>query len=158
MGFRVRGRLTEVRPATEDDVELLVRWHADPDVARYWDGKTFTSQEMRDRLARPDVDAYVIEAGGRPVGYLQAWRGEGPSDGGLDMFLVPGERNRGYGPDAARTLASHLVGQGWTRMTVDPYVWNDRAIAAWRKAGFETIEERPADDEHAAPWLLMEWR
>ena len=74
MGLRLRGSLTEVRRATEDDVELLVAWHADPDVARYWDGETFTPDDMRARLARPDVDAYVVEAEGRPVGYLQAWR------------------------------------------------------------------------------------
>ena len=40
-------------------------------------------------------------------------------------------------------------------MTVDPYLWNERAIRAWRKAGFDAVEERPADDEHTAPWLLM---
>ena len=156
MGLRLHGELTEVRPATEDDVELLVAWHADPDVAQYWDGETFTREETRERLARPDVDAYIVEAEGRPVGYLQAWR-EG-DEGGLDMFLVPDERGRGYGPDAARTLAGALRRQGWTRITVDPYVWNERAIAAWRQAGFESVERRPADDEHTADWLLMEFR
>jgi RimJ/RimL family protein N-acetyltransferase len=74
------------------------------------------------------------------------------------MFLVPGERGRGYGPDAARTLARALRGQGWTRITVDPYVWNERAIAAWKRAGFEPVERRPADDGHAADWLLMDFR
>jgi aminoglycoside 6'-N-acetyltransferase len=155
MGLRVRGALTEVRPATDDDVELLVAWHADPDVARYWDDETFTADEMRSRLARPDVDAYVVEAQGAPVGYLQAWR-EG-SGGGLDMFLIPEARGRGLGADAARALANALRDEGWTRVTVDPYVWNERAIAAWKRAGFEPVEHRPADDEHAADWLLMEF-
>lgn len=155
MGVRLRGELTEVRPATEDDVELLVAWHADPEVARYWDDETFTPEQMCARLARPDVDAYIVEAGGRPIGYLQAWReGEG---GGLDMFLAPGERGRGYGPDAARALAKALRELGWTRVTVDPYVWNERAIAAWKRAGFEPVEQHPADDEHTADWLLMEF-
>jgi len=145
-----------VRPATEDDVDLLVAWHADPDVSRYWDDETFTTDEMRGRLARPDVDAYIVEAEGRPVGYLQAWRGGG--EGGLDMFLIPDARGRGYGPDSARAVARALLEQGWPRVTVDPYAWNERAIAGWRKAGFELVEERPADDEHPAPWLLMEFR
>ena len=128
MGVRLRGNLTEVRPATEDDVELLVAWHADPDVARYWDGETFTPDDMRVRLARPDVDAYVVETEGRPVGYLQAWRdGDG---GGLDMFLIPEARGRGLGPDSARALATALRDEGWTRITVDPYLWNERAIQA----------------------------
>ena len=154
MGVRLRGNLTEVRPATEDDVELLVAWHADPDVARYWDGETFTPDDMRVRLARPDVDAYVVETEGRPVGYLQAWR-EGDA-GGLDMFLIPEARGRGLGPDAARALATALRDEGWTRITVDPYLWNERAIQAWKRAGFEPVERRSADGEHTADWLLME--
>lgn len=149
--------MTELRPATDDDVELLVRWHSDPDVARYWDGKTYTLEEMRGRLSRTDVDAYVIEVEGRPVGYLQAWLEEDGS-GGLDMFLAPSERGRGYGPDAARALAAELRRRGWTRITVDPYCWNEAAIRAWRRAGFEPVERRPPDDEHTAEWLLMEWR
>ena len=155
MGVRLRGRLTEVRPATEDDVELLVAWHADPDVARYWDDETFTPEQMRARLARPDVDAYVVEAEDAPVGYLQAWR-EG-SGGGLDMFLIPEARGKGLGPDAARALACALRDEGWTRITVDPYVWNERAIAAWKRAGFEPVERRPTGDEHTSDWLLMEF-
>ena len=155
MGLRVRGALTEVRLATEDDVELLVGWHADPDVARYWDDETFTAEEMRARLARPDVDAYIVEAEGAPVGYLQAWR-EG-SGGGLDMFLIPEARGKGLGPDAARALATALRDEGWTRVTVDPYAWNERAVAAWKRAGFEPVEQRPADGEHTADWLLMEF-
>ncbi len=119
----VRGALTLVRPATDADAELLVRWHADP---------------------------------GEPVGYLQAWR-EGDA-GGIDMFMIPAARGRGLGPDAARALARHLREEcGWTRITVDPYTWNETAIDAWRKAGFVDVEEQPADEEHPSPWLLMVW-
>jgi len=89
----VRGRLTVVRAATSADAELLARWHADPEVARFWDGETFTADEIRDRLARADVNHYVVEAGGEPVGYLQAWRDDDAR--GLDMFLIPSARGRG---------------------------------------------------------------
>ena len=156
MGVRVRGELTEVRRATEDDIELLVAWHADPDVARYWDDETFTPDEMRARLARPDVDAYVVEAEGRA--------------GRLSAGLAGGQRRRaGHVPDpgGARHAASARTRRGRSRprcatkagraITVDPYVWNERAIAAWKRAGFEPVERRPADDEHTADWLLMEF-
>jgi aminoglycoside 6'-N-acetyltransferase len=156
VGLRLRGELTAVRAATEEDVELLVAWHADPEVARYWDGETFTVEEMRARLARADVDAYIVEAEGRPIGYLQTWR-EG-EEVGLDMFLVPDARGCGYGPDAARAVATALLEQGWPRVTVDPYTWNERAIRGWMRAGFEPIESRPADDDHTADWLLMDFR
>jgi RimJ/RimL family protein N-acetyltransferase len=77
----------------------------------------------------------------------------------LDMFLVPDARGAGAGPDAARALATYLCDeQGWTRVTVDPYVWNDTAIRAWERAGFVSVEERPADEDHTSAWLLMVFR
>lgn len=147
-----------IRPARTTDVEMLVRWHADPDVAPYWDGKTYTSEQMRARLERPHVDPYVVEADGQPVGYLQAWFGETADVGGLDMFLIPSARGSGVGPDAARTLACYLLDRvGTLRVTVDPYVSNERAVAGWKKAGFRPIEECEPDDEHRERWLLMEF-
>jgi aminoglycoside 6'-N-acetyltransferase len=148
--------MTSVRPANERDADLLVRWHADPNVARYWDDETFTGEQILDRLARDEVESFIVEEAGQPVGYVQAWR-EGDS-GGIDMFLVPDARGRGLGPDAAQALAEELVQRGWNRVTVDPYTWNDQAVRAWRKAGFVDVEEREPDEEHTAPWLLMEFR
>jgi aminoglycoside 6'-N-acetyltransferase len=159
VGVPLHGRLTSIRPATEHDVDLLVAWHADPEVSRFWDDETFTREEMLVRLGRPDVEAFVVEAGGAPVGYIQAWSHDDVTlQGGIDMFLIPEARRRGLGPDAGRALARHLSeDRGWTRVTVDPYAWNEPAIRAWRKAGFVEVERCPADGEHAAPWVLMVW-
>jgi len=158
-GLRLHGQLTDVREATEADADLLATWHADPEVTRFWDGKTYTREDVLARLRRGDVDSFVVEAKGEPVGYIQAWReDDAPLRGGIDMFLVPVARGRGLGPDAARALAADLRRErGWTRVTVDPYTWNERAIRAWRRAGFVDVEQRPPDDEHAAPWVLMVW-
>jgi aminoglycoside 6'-N-acetyltransferase len=156
----IRGALTVVRPATEADADMLVAWHADPETSRYWDDETFTREEMLARLRRDRVDAWIVEAGGEAVGYVQSWWEDDaePRRGGIDMFLVPSARGRGLGPDAARALTLHLLREeGWTRVTVDPYAWNEQAVAAWRKAGFRPVEERPPDDEHPAAWLLMEF-
>ena len=159
MGLHVRGRLTSLRPATEADVDLLVRWHADPEVARYWDDETFTPAEMEERLARPGVEAHIVEAAGMPVGYLQVHDEDRDGAGGLDMFLVPEARGRGFGPDVARATARHLLDErGWTRVTVDPYLWNEAAVRAWERAGFVGLSEHEPDDEHTAGWLLMEFR
>jgi aminoglycoside 6'-N-acetyltransferase len=153
----LNGVLTTTRSATVGDVDLLVAWHADPDVAKYWDEETFTREEIVSRILRSDVDAYVVEENGAPVGYLQVWfEDDSPDDGGIDMFLVPAARNRGLGPDAARTVAHWLLKAGvLRRVTVDPYLSNERAIAAWKKAGFHPVEECGPDEEHGVPWLLM---
>jgi aminoglycoside 6'-N-acetyltransferase len=153
VGVLVRGRLTTLRPADSGDVDRLVAWHADPEVARYWDGETFTRAEMAERLARPDVEAWIVEEAAEPVGYLQV------HPEGLDMFLVPFARGRGLGPDAARAMSRHLVDErGWSRVTVDPYAWNEGAVRAWARAGFVEVSRHEVDDGHTSPWILMEFR
>ena len=152
MDVLVHGRLTTLRSAATEDVACLVAWHADPDISRYWDDRTFTRDEMEARLARPDVDAWIVEEGGEPVGYLQV------HPEGLDMFLVPAARGRGLGPDAARAMARHLIDErGYVRVTVDPYAWNGAAVRAWERAGFVEVSRHPADDGHTAEWVLMEY-
>lgn len=153
MGLPVRGRLTTLRPAGADDVDRLVAWHADPEVSRYWDGETFTRAEMGERLERNDVEAWIVEESGEPVGYLQV------HPDGLDMFLEPSARGRGLGPDAARAMARHLIDErGRTRVTVDPYAWNEGAVRAWKRAGFVEVSRHEAGGEYTAPWILMEFR
>lgn len=154
----LRGELSTIRPATAQDAELLAAWYADPEIARFWDWKTYTAEQIVERLARPHVDAYIVEANGEPVGYLQAWFGESADVGGLDMFLIPSARGRRLGPDAARALARYLLHEGGrTRVTVDPYLWNERAVRGWKNTGFRPVEEREPDEEHQHRWLLMEF-
>ena len=142
-----------MRPADAGDVDRLVAWHADSEVSRYWDEETFTRAQLEERLARDDVEAWIVEEGGRPVGYLQV------HPEGLDMFLVPSARGRGLGPDAGRAMTEHLVaGRGRERVTVDPYAWNESAVRAWERAGFVEVSRHDADQEHTAPWILMEFR
>jgi len=153
MAVLVRGRLTALRPADAGDVDRLAGWHADPEVSRYWDDETFTRAEMEDRLARPDVEAWIVEEAGEPVGYLQV------HSAGLDMFLIPSARGRGLGPDAAHAMARHLVDErGRTRVTVDPYAWNEGAVRSWERAGFVEVSRHEAGGEYTAPWILMEFR
>ena len=153
----IRGRLTVVRRATDADAERLAAWHGDPEVSRYWDDETFTVDEVRERLARPDVDAWIVEADGEPVGFLQSWwEARVPRTGGLDGFLIPSARGHGLMPDAARALARALLDEGWASVTVDPYEWNERAIRGWQKAGFVEVSRGHAPDEdHTAEWVMM---
>jgi aminoglycoside 6'-N-acetyltransferase len=159
VGLQVHGRLTVVRSASDDDVDVLVAWHADPEVSRYWDGETFTREQMLDRLHREPVDAWIIESNGKPIGYLQSWwEEEGPRRGGLDGFLIPGARGLGLMPDAASALAQRLLDDGWEYVTADPYAWNERALKGWRNAGFVPVSRHPPDEDHRAEWVLMRFQ
>ena len=147
---------TTLRPVEESDVDLLLDWHADPEVSRFWDDETFTRESMLARLARPDVTPYLVLAAAIPIGYLQVWGDD--ERGGLDMFLEPSARGRGLGPDAAAAMARHLLEERrWAGVTVDPYLWNVEAVRAWRKAGFVEVSRHAPDDEHTAEWMLLEF-
>ena len=149
---QVRGRLTTLRPADASDVDRLVAWHADPEVSRYWDHETFTREEIEERIACRDVEAWIVEEHTEPVGYLQV------HPEGLDMFLVPQARGRRLGPDAARAMTHHLLDDGGrARVTVDPYAWNEGAVRAWERAGFVEVSRHEPDGEHTASWILMEF-
>ena len=149
--------LLSYRAASDADAVLLAAWHADPEVSRYWDGETYTEDEVRARLARPHVDMWIVEDDGEPVGHLQSWWEPGPpTRGGIDGFLVPAARGRGVMPAVARQLATDLLAEGWAEVTVDPYEWNERAVRAWMRAGFvEVSRGHPPDDDHSASWVLM---
>ena len=100
--------------------------------------------------------AVLAKVNGEPVGYLQSWwEPDPPKRGGLDGFLIPSARGRGIMPTVARQLASDLLRQGWTEVTVDPYEWNGSAVRAWERAGFVEASRHPADAEHTTPWVLM---
>jgi RimJ/RimL family protein N-acetyltransferase len=148
---------TILRPVTDGDVDLLVAWHADPEVARYWDDERPTAEEVRADLADPTVDHWLVLERGEPVGFLQSWWEEDdPRRGGLDGFLIPSARGRGLMPRAARALAQSLVDDGWEYVTVDPYEWNERALRGWANAGFvEVSRGHPPDEHHASSWVLM---
>jgi aminoglycoside 6'-N-acetyltransferase len=159
-GDSIRGEHTWLRHAVDADLDLLTLWFADPDVYLWWGGE----QIGRDRVSAdytghrsPEVESFIVEAEGVPIGFLQYWRATERS-GGLDMFLVPEARGRGLGPDAARATAEFLLHElGWTEVTVDPLTDNERAIRAFARAGF-VVERESRDEETGKPCLIMVMR
>ena len=153
---KIRGERTCLRPASEDDLDLLTGWHADPDVYEWWDHRALSSDEVAEKYVgrrSPGVESFIVEADGRSIGFLQYWLGD-PGQAGLDMFLVPDARHRGLGPDAARAVVRYLIDErGMGRVTVDPRVDNARAIRAWRKVGF--VEEKEFDGEDGRALLMV---
>jgi aminoglycoside 6'-N-acetyltransferase len=157
----VEGELTALRPAQGSDLDLLARWFREPEVYRWWGGSPLPPETVAAKYTgkrRPRVESFVIEAEGRPVGYIQYHYGFEPyhrqGEGGIDMFIAPGVRRRGLGRDAARALVRHLlVDRGWRRVTVDPSKENPGALAFWRAVGF--VYERDIDSKGPAELLQI---
>lgn len=137
-----------LRLATDADAETLSAWTAAPEVHRSWGpGRRLSVEEVRAKYTghrAPVVVSYVACRDEEPVGYLQAWQRDGRR--GLDMFLAAHAQGRGTGPRAARALAVELDVRGWRPLTVDPAADDDRAVAAWRAAGFEPTGELGSDE------------
>ena len=78
----------------------------------------------------------------------------------LDMFLIPAARGRGLGPDAARAMADTLLHERRPR----PRHRRPLRLERGRGPRLEArrlrrgLEARPADEEHTADWILMEFR
>ena len=58
----------------------------------------------------------------------------------MDIYLDPDVHGRGFGTDAVRTLARHLIiDHGHHRLTIDPAADNAVAIRCYSKVGFRPV-------------------
>lgn len=134
----------ELRSVKQKDFALFFRWFNDPEVYRWWGGLPIDADVIRQKylgLRRPQVDGFIIEVTGTPIGYAQRHQTH-DDEGSVDLFLVPEMRGRGYGRDAFRALVEFLTQvEGWKRITVDPEQDNISAQSFWRRLGFVETEQ-----------------
>jgi aminoglycoside 6'-N-acetyltransferase len=155
----VAGRLT-LRPLAPDDESELLRIHATPEVARWWDAP----DEGFPLTDDPESTRLVIEVDGAVAGMIQYAEELEPKyrHASIDLFLDPAFHNQGHGTEAVRRVVRMLVEErGHHRMTIDPAAANAAAIRAYEKAGFRPVGimrsyERDADGRGWHDGLLME--
>jgi aminoglycoside 6'-N-acetyltransferase len=153
-------RRLRLRPLAPGDEAELLRIHATPEVARWWDmpGDGFPFSDD------PGATRLVIEVDGAVAGMIQYAEELEPKyrHASIDLFLDPAVHNRGHGTEAVRQVARMLVEErGHHRITIDPAAANTAAIRAYEKAGFRPVGvmrayERDADGQGWHDGLLME--
>jgi aminoglycoside 6'-N-acetyltransferase len=159
---RLEGDHCVLRDGRPGDVDELLAMFAAPEVRRWWHEES--AEEIASRFERGDGTGWVIEAGGRTVGWVQAFDQDDPDyrHATIDIATAPEVHGTGIPLDALRAVRSWLVAQhGHHRLTIDPALDNARAAAAYRKLGFRDVGvmrryERSPEGE----WrdgLLMEW-
>lgn len=161
--MRLIGSRVVLRPVEEADLDELVRLFAEPAVARWWPNFDRTRIEV-EILHDDDADTtvYVVECDGQVAGIIQSY--EEPDHeyrrAGLDIAVGTRWHGCGVGVDAIRTLAGHLiVPGGHHHLTIDPAAANARAIACYRKVGFQPVgvlrqNERGADGTYHDTLLM----
>jgi aminoglycoside 6'-N-acetyltransferase len=153
------GRL-RLRPLAPEDKAELLRIHATPEVARWWDtpGEGFPFSDD------PDSTRLAIEVDGAVAGMIQYAEELEPKyrHASIDLFLDPALHNQGHGTEAVRRVVRMLIEEcGHHRVTIDPAAANLAAIRAYEKAGFAPVGvmrryERDADGRGWHDGLLME--
>ncbi|MBX3028836.1 MAG: GNAT family N-acetyltransferase [Chloroflexi bacterium] len=149
---RIEGRLIELRRHAPENLATVLRWYADPEVARLtrYSLRPMPPEEVerffQSRLLASGSVAYGIHERrtGRLIG-LTTFSALDPDNGSVLFHITIGEHDawgRGYGTDAARLmlwLAFERI--GLHRVGLSVFAFNERAIRSYQKVGFR-IEGR----------------
>jgi aminoglycoside 6'-N-acetyltransferase len=140
-GGSLHGDSVTLRPLREADLPRVLEILQQPQVSAWWPG--YTMPRLRaDTLDAEDATPFAIELQGDLVGLIMYTEQTDPyyTSAGIDVALDTERLGRGLGSDALRTLAHYLFETvGHHRLTIDPALANERAIAAYRKVGFEPV-------------------
>jgi len=161
----------------DDDYALLLRWLTDPRVLEWYEGRdqVYTVERLRAEWAPAVQEAewvwpFLIEADGRPVGYLQvvhvlpyaaayAVEGDASHTWAIDLFVGEVEAwGAGIGTAAVRAGVAEALRRGADRVVIDPRVTNERAIHVYEKVGFRIAKRLPSAEFHEGEawdcWLM----
>lgn len=145
------GDRVTLRAMTEAEASHLGRWFSDEEFQRHqwgaWHGpmpaeeaRAFWGRFQATDPTAPDSALFAIEHNGHVVGFAN-FRRLNQRHGNVDIGIGIGEKalwGKGLGTDALRLLVGHLLeDRGMHRIRLHVAATNDRAIASYKKAGFE---------------------
>jgi aminoglycoside 6'-N-acetyltransferase len=140
-GVVLSGPRLILRPLRRDDRPALRAILDQPEVARWW-GAPNPDAAVDEWLEPDDSAGFAIELDGTTIGSIQYAEENDPGyrHAAIDLFLDTAHHGRGYGPEAIRVLARHLIDdRGHHRLTIDPAASNARAIKAYEAVGFRPV-------------------
>ena len=149
------------RRAAAGDAPLLADWRARPHVRAWWGAHDPDDDAADD----PRVARWIVETEGRPLAFLQdyavhGWDGHHfdalpAGSRGIDQYIgEPGLTGRGHGPAFIAMRVRSLFEEGAPVVATDPHPDNGRAIAAYRKVGFDV--SGPPRESEWGPILPMQ--
>ncbi|WP_309083606.1 GNAT family N-acetyltransferase [Chelativorans sp.] len=135
------------RKATLDDLDMLMGWQSSPHVGEWWD-----SDEPYDEaeLADPRVARWIVSIAERPFAFMQDYTVHGWADHhfaylpkgsrGIDQYIGDPEMvGLGHGSAFISMRMQALFDEGAPVIATDPHPDNARAIAVYKKLGFEPV-------------------
>src|SRR5688500_17009234 len=123
-----------------DEAFQRLQWGAWHGRRRAEEARAFWGRFQATDTAAPDSALFAIEHDGHIVGFAN-FRRLNERHGNVDIGIGIGEKalwGKGLGTDALRLLVGHLLeDRGMHRIRLHVAATNDRAIASYKKAGFE---------------------
>ena len=147
----IEGKLINLRAPEMSDLERNTRWINDREVTRFL--------QMRYQMSGLAEEAWLRDLTSKPISYERAFFAietkdyvhigntnlfnASPENRSAELGIMVGEKeywSRGFGTDAVSTLAGFGFDEmNLNRIQLTVYSFNERAQAAYRKAGF--VEE-----------------
>jgi GNAT superfamily N-acetyltransferase len=141
--------VTHIRPATEADVPLVVRFiHGLAEYERLLHECQATEEKVRASLfgPRPDAEVIIAEVDGEPAGFALFFHNYSTflAQRGIyleDLFVLPAFRGRGAGRALLVHLAGLAVERGCGRLEWSVLDWNEPSIRFYRSLGAVPMDE-----------------
>jgi aminoglycoside 6'-N-acetyltransferase len=147
------------RPVTDGDLPMLRSWMVQPHWQEWWGDAETELGYVRDMIeGRDTTRPYLFLVGDVPMGYIQywfiddhrrepwltdePWIAELPA-GSIGVDLSIGDAaglGKGLGSAALAAFVRPLWDEGFREIIIDPDPANARAVRAYHKAGFRTID------------------
>jgi RimJ/RimL family protein N-acetyltransferase len=160
-------------PVEREHYALLREWLNQPHILEWWGDPEEELGFIRDMVeGRDTTRPFLFTVDGAPIGYIQywfighhqneewikdnPWLADLPSDAvGVDVSVGdPSLLSQGYGSAAVKAFAVQLLEEGHSTIVIDPDRGNHRAVRAYEKAGFRTIQHL---DGRTGDVLLMQF-
>jgi aminoglycoside 6'-N-acetyltransferase len=147
-------------PVTEEHRDLLKNWLAQSHWREWW-GDPAEELALIYAVDQGEHLPFIACVNDEPIAYIQCWwPAQHPdvpwvqemkmTERGVDISIGDSSNlGKGLGSQIVKAFAAKLFAEGATRLVIDPDKNNERAIAAYLKAGFTPYAEFEGD-------LLME--
>jgi aminoglycoside 6'-N-acetyltransferase len=151
------------KAVTEEDRAMLGQWLETPHAREWWGDVDEELALIYD--AKGEHEPFIACVNGEPIAYIQSWwpsrhpdlpwqHGMMSTTRGIDITIgSPENLGKGLGSLIVKHFAARLFAEGATRIIIDPDIANERAIAAYMKAGFTPYDTFKTGD---GTDLLME--
>lgn len=142
---------------TRADYPLMRGWLAQPHVRGWWGEPEAEIALLEEDIDSGPTDMRLVTLQGVAFAYVQdypalhwpmpQYHDAAAGARAVDTFLGdPAYLGRGHAPRYLRQRTLELLAAGATEVLIDPSPDNERAVRAYRRAGFRDLGQRPCED------------